>query len=25
MAVGNHVENPFEFVLEKLSWMAEDV
>lgn len=25
MAVGNHVENPFEYVLEKLSWIAEDV
>ena len=25
MASGNHVENPFEFVLEKLSWAASDV
>ncbi|MEO8115208.1 MAG: DUF2189 domain-containing protein [Phenylobacterium sp.] len=25
MASGNHVENPFEFVLEKLGWAAADI
>jgi uncharacterized membrane protein len=25
MAVGNHVENPFEYVIEKLSWTAQDI
>jgi uncharacterized membrane protein len=25
MASGNHIENPFEFVLEKIGWAASDV
>jgi uncharacterized membrane protein len=25
MAVRNHVENPFEYVLERASWIAEDI